>query len=142
MDKKFFSQIKEIFLSLVKLIKGNCERPRAIPYFMMRKWTFFFPPKGNKGKHICSDHLYATWSKRLKKRKVKSIYIFWKRNIYIHRQHGHLCTPSDAIYKKTLGWPREMIWGRLWEGGSEWGTHVHLWRIQVNVWQNQYSIVK
>ena len=22
------------------------------------------------------------------------------------------------------------------------GTHVHPWRIHVNVWQNQYSIVK
>ena len=27
-------------------------------------------------------------------------------------------------------------------GGSGWGTHVHLWRIHVNVWQNQYNIVK
>ena len=23
-----------------------------------------------------------------------------------------------------------------------WGTHVHPWRIHVNVWQNQYNIVK
>ena len=23
-----------------------------------------------------------------------------------------------------------------WEGVSGWGTHVHPWRIQVNVWQN------
>ena len=29
-----------------------------------------------------------------------------------------------------------------WEGGSGLGTHVHLWLIDVNVWQNQYSIVK
>ena len=28
------------------------------------------------------------------------------------------------------------------EGGSGWGTHVHPWRIHVNVWQNQYNIVK
>ena len=35
-----------------------------------------------------------------------------------------------------------MIWGGRWEGGSCLGTHVHLWRIHVNVWQNQYSIVK
>ena len=27
-------------------------------------------------------------------------------------------------------------------GGSGWGTHVHPWQIHVNVWQNQYSIVK
>ena len=29
-----------------------------------------------------------------------------------------------------------------WEGHSGWGTHVHPWRIHVNVWQNQYNIVK
>ena len=27
-------------------------------------------------------------------------------------------------------------------GGSGWGTHVHPWLIHVNVWQNQYNIVK
>ena len=26
------------------------------------------------------------------------------------------------------------------EGG--WGTHVYLWRIHFNIWQNQYNIVK
>ena len=35
-----------------------------------------------------------------------------------------------------------MIWGGRWEEGSELGTHVHPWRIHVDVWQNQYSIVK
>ena len=31
-----------------------------------------------------------------------------------------------------------------WDGerGSGWGTHVHQWRIHVNVWQNQYNTVK
>ena len=28
------------------------------------------------------------------------------------------------------------------EGGSGWGTHVHPWWIHVDVWQNQYNIVK
>ena len=28
------------------------------------------------------------------------------------------------------------------EGGSGWGTHVYPWWIHVDVWQNQYSIVK
>ena len=26
--------------------------------------------------------------------------------------------------------------------GSGWGTHVYLWRIHVDIWQNQYNIVK
>ena len=29
-----------------------------------------------------------------------------------------------------------------WEGGSGWGTCVYLWRIHVDIWQNQYNIVK
>ena len=27
-------------------------------------------------------------------------------------------------------------------GGSGLGTHVHLWQICLDVWQNQYNIVK
>ena len=28
------------------------------------------------------------------------------------------------------------------EEGSGWGTHVCLWRIHFDIWQNQYNIVK
>jgi len=35
-----------------------------------------------------------------------------------------------------------MVWGGRSEGGSEWGTCVHPWRMHVDVWQNQYDIVK
>ena len=34
------------------------------------------------------------------------------------------------------------VWGGRWEGGSGFGTRVHPWWIHVNVWQNQYNIVK
>ena len=30
----------------------------------------------------------------------------------------------------------------IWEGGSGWGKRVYLWWIPVDVWQNQYNIVK
>ena len=44
------------------------------------------------------------------------------------------------------GWCTGMIqrdgMGREVGGGSGRGTHVHPWLIHVNVWQNQYSIVK
>ena len=42
----------------------------------------------------------------------------------------------------ALRQPRGMGWGGRWEEGSGWGTHVHLWWIHVDVWQNQYNIVK
>ena len=35
-----------------------------------------------------------------------------------------------------------MVWGGRWEGGSGWGARVHSWWIHVDIWQNQYNIVK
>ena len=32
--------------------------------------------------------------------------------------------------------------GREEGGGSGWGTHVYLWWIHFDIWQNQYNIVK
>jgi len=32
--------------------------------------------------------------------------------------------------------------GREVGGGSGWGTRVHPWQMHVDVWQNQYNIVK
>jgi len=42
----------------------------------------------------------------------------------------------------ALGQPRGMVWGGRREEGSGWGTHVYLWRIHFDIWQNQYNIVK
>ena len=42
----------------------------------------------------------------------------------------------------ALGRPRGMVRGGRREEGSGWGTCVYLWRIHVDIWQNQYNIVK
>ena len=42
----------------------------------------------------------------------------------------------------ALGRPRGMVRGWRREEGSGWGTHVYLWWIHVDIWQNQYNIVK
>ena len=42
----------------------------------------------------------------------------------------------------ALGRPRGMVRGGSREEGSGWGTRVYLWRIHVDIWQNQYNIVK
>ena len=42
----------------------------------------------------------------------------------------------------ALGRPRGMEWGGRREEGSGWGTHLYLWRIHFDIWQNQYNIVK
>ena len=35
-----------------------------------------------------------------------------------------------------------LVWGGRREEGSGWGTRVYLWQIHVDIWQNQYNIVK
>ena len=35
-----------------------------------------------------------------------------------------------------------MVQGGRREEGSGWGTRVYLWWIHVDIWQNQYNIVK
>ena len=35
-----------------------------------------------------------------------------------------------------------MVWGGRREEGSGWGTHVYLWQIHFDIWQNQYNSVK
>ena len=42
----------------------------------------------------------------------------------------------------ALGRPRGMVWGGRREGGSGWGTHVYLWQIHFDIWQNEYNFVK
>ena len=42
----------------------------------------------------------------------------------------------------ALGRPRGMVWGGRREEGSGWGTHVCLWQIHFDIWQNQHNIVK
>ena len=42
----------------------------------------------------------------------------------------------------ALGRLRGMVQGGRWEEGSGWGTRAYLRRIHVDIWQNQYHIVK
>ena len=42
----------------------------------------------------------------------------------------------------ALGQSRGMVRGGRREEGSGWGTRVYLWRIHVDIWQNQNNIVK
>ena len=52
----------------------------------------------------------------------------------------------DARYSMlgaaALGRPRGRVWGGRREESSGWGTQIYLWWIHVDVWQNQYNIVK
>ena len=51
------------------------------------------------------------------------------------------CRIQDA-WGWCTGMTQRVGMGGRWEGGSAFGTHVHPWQIHVDVWQNQYNIVK
>ena len=44
--------------------------------------------------------------------------------------------PHWMLGASALGQPRGMVWGGRREEGSGSGTHVYLWRIHFDIWQN------
>ena len=70
----------------------------------------------------------------------------WHWNMYNIIYETSWQSRFDAWYLMlgagALGRPRAMVWGGRREEGSGWGTHVYLWRIHFDIWQNQYNIVK
>ena len=49
-----------------------------------------------------------------------------------------LISNASKVMLKILqvGRPRGMVWGGRREEGSGWATHVYLWRIHFDIWQN------
>ena len=45
-------------------------------------------------------------------------------------------TLNEGTYKQATLFHRGMEWGGKREEGSGWGTHVYLWQIHFNIWQN------
>ena len=70
----------------------------------------------------------------------------WHWNLYNIIYEMNCQSRFDAWYwmlgAGALGRPRGMLRGGRREEGSGWGTRVYLWRIHVDIWQNQYNIVK
>ena len=65
------------------------------------------------------------------------------KHVYYHVRNE---VPVCVRYRiqDAWGWYMGMIQrdDMGWEGDSGLGAGIHLWWIHVNVWQNQYSIVK
>ena len=62
--------------------------------------------------------------------------------IYETSHQSRLDTLYCMLGAGALGRPRGMVWGGRREEGSGWGTHVYLWQIHFDIWQNQYNILK
>ena len=63
-------------------------------------------------------------------------------NIYETSRQSRFNARYWMLGAGALGRPRGMVWGGRREEGSGWGTHVCLWQIHFDIWQNQYNIVK
>ena len=77
----------------------------------------------------------------------KSINVIHHINKLKDKEHMIISIDAEKAFEKIqhpfmIKTLQKMLWGGRWEGGSCLGMHVHPWWIQVNVWQNQYSIVK
>ena len=78
--------------------------------------------------------------------------MIWENGIetYILSYVKRITSPGSMHDTGCLGlvhWDDPEGWyggggGERWEGGSGWGTRVHPWQIHVDIWQNQYNIVK
>ena len=64
------------------------------------------------------------------------------KNVYETSRQSRFDARYWILGAGALGRHREMVRGGRREEGSGWGTHVYLWRIHVDTWQNQYNIVK
>ena len=84
-------------------------------------WTLWEKARVGCFKRTTSKHVY---------------YLGWNRSA---AQVGCM---RQVLRPGALGRPRGIGWRGRWEEGSGWGTHVNLWLIHFNVWQNPLQYCK
>ena len=93
-------------------------------------------------RHWCIEQSYGLWGRGRGWEDLGE----WHWNMYKIMYETSRQSRFDAWYwmlgAGALGRPRGMVWGRRREEGSGWGTHVYLWWIHFDIWQNQYNILK
>ena len=96
---------------------------------------------------ILATSAITSW--QIDKEQVETVtnFIFLGSKIHVDSDCGrktnrYLCLERKAMINLDRRQPRWMVRGGRREEGSGWGTRVYLWRIHVDVWQNQYNIVK
>ena len=70
----------------------------------------------------------------------------WYGRMALKHVNYHMWNESPVqvwcMIQGAWGWSTGISRGMGWGGKREWGSHVHPWWIQVNVWEKQYNIVK
>ena len=102
-----------------------------------QRWSYMQDSK----RHRCIEQSFGLWERAR---------VEWFGRMALKHVYYHMWNESpvqfDAWYwmlgPGALEWPRGMVQGGRREEGSGLGARVHPWWIHVDVWQNQYNIVK
>ena len=85
---------------------------------------------------MCRTVLWTLWERervgRFGRMTLKHVKYHVRNELPVQVQ----CLILDAFGASALGRPRGMVWGGRREEGSGWGTHVYLWWIHFDIWQN------
>ena len=82
----------------------------------------------NKWKNKCPTISKKSRERKLERFALSDISSYYKTTITKTKFHWQ-------VIDKYVDF-RGMEWGGRWEEGSGWGTHVYLWRIHFDIWQN------
>ena len=130
----------------VKESACQCRRYGIHPWFRKipwrREWQLtpvFLPGKSHGQRRLAGyspwGHKESDMTERLSTHTYQKGFPWWLRQYRISCQ-----SRLDAWYwilgASALGRPRGMVWGGRREEGSGWGTHVYLWWIHFDIWQN------
>ena len=141
----------DTFLGSLVLINWLWERKwRTNSFSSFRIWVLgnhFFLQSALKGKPVCSGSALAASFPR-HKLVVLRLYLWLLHGSPMHDYGGkevlriiHQVIWGSNLWKKVQGillymQRRGMEWGGRREEGSGWGTHVYLWQIHFDIWQN------
>ena len=78
--------------------------------------------------------LFKIYKELLKLNKVNNPIKDLKR--YFSKEDIQIAMRHRMLGASALGRPRGRVWGGRREESSGWGTHVYLWRIHFDIWQN------
>ena len=119
----------------------HCVYVPQLSYPFICWWTSRLLPCPGYYKQCCDEHWGTCISEgeggMISENGIETCILSCKKRI------ASLCSMQDTgCLGLVHGEDPEGWCGGRWEGGSGLGTHVHPWWIHVNLWQNQYSIVK